>query len=221
MSQVSRSWTLCRYPSARQVHLVEFSVCRQGACAVLELQCVYMDRSIGRLCCNKLVQRIPCHALDIVIVLCYLSNQVACLLSVPLPQPYVFRLPDCASYIRAELSIAPVMKYLPSGDHAKSYISAPVEVRHICRILHVSLSSTWSSPMAVVGTSDCTQSSTFPSSPADASSSPFGQNRTTLTVCVWRINEARKVSFASSPSLSRLHSLMLLSPPAVASRPLP
>ena len=64
------------------------------------------------------------------------------------------------------------MKKTPSGDHAKSYISAPVDDLHMCFTLQVSLSSAFSSPSAVAGMSEGTQSRTLPSSPADASVSP-------------------------------------------------
>jgi hypothetical protein len=65
------------------------------------------------------------------------------------------------------------MKYTPSGDHAKSYISAPVD-RHMCLTLHDSLSSrTSSSPNAGFGTCESgTQITTLPSSPAEARISP-------------------------------------------------
>ena len=64
------------------------------------------------------------------------------------------------------------MKKTPSGDHAKSYISAPVDDLHMCFTRQVSLSSAFSSPSAVPGISEGTQSRTLPSSPADASVSP-------------------------------------------------
>jgi len=84
-------------------------------------------------------------------------------------------LPVEAFQTRAMLSILPVMKKTPSGDHAKSYISDPMDL-HICLSLHVSLSSSSSSPNAVAGfvpPSDGTQRITVPSSPADASISPI------------------------------------------------
>ena len=36
--------------------------------SILRLECVYMYRSIGGLCCNVLIQRVPCHALHIVLM---------------------------------------------------------------------------------------------------------------------------------------------------------
>jgi hypothetical protein len=75
--------------------------------------------------------------------------------------------------MRATLSILPVMKNEPSGDHARSYISAIV-APHIFFTLHVSRSSDLSSPKAAVcdAGSACVHSITFPSSPALASTSP-------------------------------------------------
>lgn len=103
--------------------------------------------------------------------------------------------------MRAILSMLPVMKNIPSGDQAKSYISDPEE-RHMCLMRQVSLSSRASSPKAGVWewVSDGTQSKVLPSSPALASISPKyfqpllirisegvlprGANRTTLTAWV-------------------------------------
>lgn len=49
--------------------------------------------------------------------------------------------PVCASKILATLSILPATKKLPSGDHARSYISLPEGDRHIRLTCQVSLSS--------------------------------------------------------------------------------
>lgn len=54
-------------------------------------------------------------------------------------------LPLWALYMRATLSMLPVMKKIPSGDQARSYISEPDE-RHMCLTRQVSLSSSASSP---------------------------------------------------------------------------
>lgn len=80
--------------------------------------------------------------------------------------------PVCALKILAVLSTPPVIKYTPSGDQARSYISAPLDVRHICLILQVSLSPACSSPIGAMDASAGTHSRTLPSSPADASISP-------------------------------------------------
>lgn len=75
--------------------------------------------------------------------------------------------------MRAMLSMLPMMKYAPSGDQARSYISAPLD-RHMCFVRHVSLSSNPSDPKAAAWRwfSAGTQRMTFPSSPAEARSSP-------------------------------------------------
>lgn len=54
--------------------------------------------------------------------------------------------PVCASKMRATLSMLPATKKLPSGDHARSYISLPEGDRHIRLTCHDSLSSCESSP---------------------------------------------------------------------------
>lgn len=82
------------------------------------------------------------------------------------------RIPVWALNILAVLSTPPVMKYIPSGDQARSYISAPVDDLHICLTLQVSLSSAFSSPRVVIDVSEGTHRRTFPSSPAEASISP-------------------------------------------------
>lgn len=112
-----------------------------------------------------------------------------------------FNIPVDALYIRAILSMLPVMKNDPSGDHARSYISA-IMAPHIFLTLHVSNSSDLSSPKADVCEllSAWVQRITFPSSPALARTSPvkivsimksrmhrrcrpLGDHRTTFTVC--------------------------------------
>ena len=82
-------------------------------------------------------------------------------------------IPVWALYIRATLSILPIIKYMASGDQAKSYISAPEE-RHICLTLHTSSSSVPSPPNAGIAVfpSSNDHNITFPSSPADARTSP-------------------------------------------------
>lgn len=79
-----------------------------------------------------------------------------------------------ALYIRATLSILPVTKCRPSGDHARSYISDPVLDLHIVFTRQCSRSSDVSSPKVVcrAGLSEGAHSSTLPSSPAEARSSP-------------------------------------------------
>ena len=85
-----------------------------------------------------------------------------------------FHVPFVALYILATLSMLPVMKNIPSGDHAKSYISEPLLDLHIVLTLHVSTSSCASSPNVELcaGFSEGTQRRTLPSSPAVASISP-------------------------------------------------
>lgn len=63
------------------------------------------------------------------------------------------------------------MKYEPSGDQARSYISEP-EDRHMCFVRQLSLSSKPSLPKAGLLDSEGTQMMTFPSSPAEARVSP-------------------------------------------------
>lgn len=67
----------------------------------------------------------------------------------------------------------PVMKKIPSGDQARSYISDPDDL-HIVFTLHTSFSSPASSPIRAcrAGFSEGTQSKTLPSSPAEPSISP-------------------------------------------------
>lgn len=95
----------------------------------------------------------------------------------------------------------PMMKYTPSGDQARSYISAPDD-RHICFVLHTSLSSVPSPPKAgtAVLPSSKTHRMILPSSPAEASRSPRGAHRTQLTACVCFAKVARYSIFRSSPS---------------------
>ncbi|KAI7197813.1 hypothetical protein KC363_g143 [Hortaea werneckii] len=96
------------------------------------------------------------------------------------------RSPFVALYIRATLSMLPVMKNCPSGDQARSYISEPLLDLHIVLTRQCSTSSCPSSPKLELraGFSEGTHSSTLPSSPAVASSSPRGHHRTTLTAWV-------------------------------------
>jgi hypothetical protein len=109
-----------------------------------------------------------------------------------------------ALYILATLSMLPVMKNIPSGDHARSYISDPVLDLHIVLTRQCSTSSLSSSPRADcnAGFSDGVHSSTLPSSPADASSSPLGHHLTTLTACVCFLSVERYVTVRSSPFAS-------------------
>src|SRR4051812_38409014 len=67
----------------------------------------------------------------------------------------------------------PMIKNDASGDHARSYISVPSD-RHMCFVRHVSLSSRPSEPNVGWWVSDRTHKITFPSSPADARTSPRG-----------------------------------------------
>lgn len=80
-------------------------------------------------------------------------------------------LPVAALYILATLSMLPMMKYEPSGDQARSYISEPDD-RHMCFVRQLSLSSKPSLPKAGLLDSEGTQMMTFPSSPAEARVSP-------------------------------------------------
>ena len=61
----------------------------------------------------------------------------------------IFGIPLVALYIRATLSMLPVTKNVPSGDHAKSYISDPLLDLHIVLTLQCSKSSSPSSPKLV------------------------------------------------------------------------
>jgi hypothetical protein len=141
-----------------------------------------------------------------------------------------------ALYIRAILSILPMMKKEASGDQARSYISVPSD-RHICFVRQASLSSKPSDPKATWWFSEGTHNITLPSSPADARSSPLGAQRTTFTACVCFASVARYSTFRSSPSSSIFQSYRvlvriqirfpsgrtrtLLSPAPVANRPFP
>lgn len=91
-----------------------------------------------------------------------------------------FRVPFVALYILATLSMLPVMKNIPSGDQARSYISEPLLDLHIVLTLHVSTSSCASSPKVELcaGFSEGTHRRTLPSSPAVASISPVAGQRT-------------------------------------------
>lgn len=51
----------------------------QGVLAVFRLQGVDVNGSVGRLGCNVLVERIPRDALDVVAMLCDLTNEGTCL----------------------------------------------------------------------------------------------------------------------------------------------
>ena len=95
-----------------------------------------------------------------------------------------FNVPFVALYILATLSMLPVMKNIPSGDHARSYISEPLLDLHIVLTLHVSTSSCASSPNVELcaGFSEGTQRRTFPSSPAVASISPIAGQHSNVRV---------------------------------------
>src|SRR5689334_2777675 len=95
------------------------------------------------------------------------------------------------------LSMLPMMKCTPSGDQARSYISAPLD-RHICFARHASLSSTPSEPKWVGAASLGTQRITLPSSPAEASISPVG--RATSELSQWQLQDHDKLTFGSPPN---------------------
>lgn len=102
----------------------------------------------------------------------------------------------------------PIMKNEASGDHARSYISVPSE-RHMCFVRHVSLSSRPSAPKVGWWVSDRTHKITFPSSPADARSSPRGCQLT-----FGELGVPAGLAHLSGPSGRRL-------PPGCVSRGLP
>lgn len=58
------------YTSRWQIHLKDLAMRRQGELAILGLQAINVNRSIGRLSSDKLIERIPRYALDVVRVLC-------------------------------------------------------------------------------------------------------------------------------------------------------
>lgn len=106
----------------------------------------------------------------------------------------------------------------------------------MCLARHDSLSSSPSAPKLPWARSLGTQRITFPSSPADASSSPgrsaggrrrltehspLGAQRTTLTAWLCLESVDRYSTFLSGPSSSTFHRRTWLSPPAVARRALP
>ena len=74
-----------RYPSTGQVHLADFVELCQGGLAILVGQTIDVDGSIGRLSGHKFIEGVPCHALDIVVVLGDLAYQRTC--HAPLAQP--------------------------------------------------------------------------------------------------------------------------------------
>jgi hypothetical protein len=55
-------------PSSWEIHLVEFAVSRQRAGTIFELQSIDVNRTVRGLRCNELVEGIPRHSLDIVVV---------------------------------------------------------------------------------------------------------------------------------------------------------
>jgi hypothetical protein len=139
-------------------------------------------RSIGGLCGEVLVQRIPGDALYEMTVLSNLANANSCSMSACPHMDSLRFIPVEVLYILAILSMLPDKIKVPSGDHARSYISEPIDL-HMCFTLHVSLSPSPSSPNAPCSWfSEGTHIKMLPSSPALASVSPLGAHLTTLTV---------------------------------------
>lgn len=68
------SWAVRRYSPCRHVHFGDFVMLSQRELSVLGLERVDMNRSIRRLGRDVFVQRIPCYALHVVVVLGYLSD---------------------------------------------------------------------------------------------------------------------------------------------------
>lgn len=64
-------------PPAGKIHFHDFVMRVERALAVFGLEGVYMDRSVGRLRGYVFIQRVPGDALDKVIMLCYLANDLA------------------------------------------------------------------------------------------------------------------------------------------------
>lgn len=58
-----------------QIHLGHFV--QEGELAILRLEGIDVDRSVGGLRSHILIQRIPRHALDIVVVFCDLPDRLA------------------------------------------------------------------------------------------------------------------------------------------------
>jgi hypothetical protein len=78
----------------------------------------------------------------------------------------------------------PMMKYVASGDQARSYISAPEDL-HMCFVRHVSLSSKSSLPSVGWWCSAGTHKMTLPSSPAEARVSPIvGEQMVSRLACI-------------------------------------
>lgn len=95
---------------------------RESELAILGLQAVDVNRPIGRLSRDKLIERVPGHALNVVRVLrdlpYHLSyNSVSLRIKIMLQERDQ---PFWALYIRAMLSMLPVMMNTPSGDQARS-----------------------------------------------------------------------------------------------------
>lgn len=128
------------------------------------------------------------------------------------------------------------MKYTPSGDQARSYISCP-EARIMFLTLHASLSSTSSPPKTgLTGFESGTQHSIFPSSPAElypcqssirqhilpSSSIPRGPELLTPKSCHWAtISPHLQLDCASAVYSDTQHSAslpVLLSSTTTASR---
>lgn len=105
-------------------------------------------------------------------------------------------LPSWEEKIRATLSVLPATMYSPEGLQARSY-TCIVPHLNVVRGFQYSFSCCISSglrslPYVVAwGVALGAQMMIIPSSPADAISSPFGQNRTTLTAAECLLNVAR------------------------------
>lgn len=82
-----------------------------------------MNRAIRRLRCDKFVEGVPSHPLNVMAVLSNLADQLACTFLVYCSgyiRSLASRIPVCALNILAVLSTPPVMKKTPSGDQARS-----------------------------------------------------------------------------------------------------
>ena len=108
-------------PASRQIHLGDFAMLCKRDLAIFVLQCVNMHRSVRGLGRDVFVERVPCHALYVVVVLGNLPYNAACAMVSKCGQfDDDWAVPVCALYMRAMLSILPVIKKMPSGDQARS-----------------------------------------------------------------------------------------------------
>ncbi len=69
---IRRRWAAGRDPPCRKIHLGNLVVLVESKLAVFRFQVVDVNRSIRGLRRHILVQRIPGHTLNVVVMLCYL-----------------------------------------------------------------------------------------------------------------------------------------------------